>query len=100
MGVIDVRITFSNGQFTVSPDPVTLAKSKGETIKWHNDTNQSVTINFTDGTPFPAERNPYPVSAGKQADSGNITVDAVTKWAYTVTAASGAMMDPQVIIER
>lgn len=100
MGVIDVRITFSNGQFKVSLDPVTLAKSKGETISWHNDTTQSLTINFNDGSPFPAERNPYQVTAGKQTQSGNITVEPGTKWAYTITASSGAMMDPQVIIER
>lgn len=100
MGVIDVRITFSNGQFTPSKDPVTLGKSKGETILWHNDTAESLTIEFADGSPFPADRNPYHVPAGKQVPSGNITVQEGTKWSYNISAASGAMTDPQVIIER
>lgn len=100
MGVIDVRITFSNGQFTPSQDPVTLHKTNGETIKWQNDTSESLTITFTDGSPFPADRNPYQVAAGKQVNSGNITAQEGTEWAYSITAPSGAMTDPQVIIER
>lgn len=100
MGVIDVHITFRNGQFTPSQDPVTLHKANGETIKWVNDTDETLTITFAGGSPFPAERNPYQVGPHKQVDSGNITVEAVTKWAYNISTASGAMTDPQVIIER
>lgn len=100
MGVVDVRITFSHGQFTPSKDPVTLAKSKGETITWYNDTSESLTIEFADGSPFPADRNPYHVAAGKQVQSGNISVQESTTWKYNIAAPSGAMTDPQVIIER
>jgi len=99
MAVIDVRITSVNGKFVPSQDPVTLSKGNGDTIKWHNDTPQEITINFADGTPFPGDRNPYRIGPGKQQDSGNIQASAGTNWAYLIIAASGAVMDPEVIIK-
>jgi hypothetical protein len=100
MSVIEVRITASNGQFTPSKDPVTLSKSRGETIKWYNDTPENITIQFSKGTPFPDSHHPYSIGAGKHKDSGGIQVKEGTNWAYMIIAESGAMADPQVIIER
>lgn len=100
MSVIDVHITSTNGQFKPSLDPVTLSKNKGQTIKWHNDTAENLTINFTNGTPFPGNRQPYRLDAGRQVDSGPIEVQENTNWSYDIVAASGAIADPQVIIER
>ncbi len=100
MSVVDVRITMVNGALVASPDVVQLSRSNGDTIKWHNDTTEGIQVNFTAGSPFPADRNPYPIAAGKQANSGNITVGEGTSWSYDITASSGMMADPQVIIER
>jgi hypothetical protein len=100
MAVVDVRITMVNGQFVTSPDSVTLSKGRGDTIKWFNDTVERIQVRFADGSPFPAERNPYDITAGKHVDSGSIHVAENTSWSYVIIAASGAMADPQVIIER
>ncbi|HET8668457.1 MAG TPA: hypothetical protein VFM10_10790 [Terriglobales bacterium] len=100
MAVIEVRINYTNGQFVPSQDPITLSKSKGETIKWYNETAERLTLEFANGTPFPPSRNPYTVDPDKQVDSGNIQVQEGTEFSYTIKAASGAMVDPQVIIER
>ncbi len=100
MAVVDVRIAMVDGQFVPSQEVVPLSKSKGDTIMWHNDTVESIEIKFQDGSPFPAERNPYDVGAGKQVNSGDVKAVEGTQWSYTITAASGAMADPQVIIER
>ncbi len=98
MAVIEVSITFKNGQFTPSQDPVRLSKSNGDVINWHNDTNEDITISFDNGTPFPGNQNPYSINAGRQKSSGNIQAQANTDWTYSIQAASGAMADPQVII--
>ncbi len=99
MAVTDVSITLKNGQFTPSKDPVPLSKGNGDTIKWHNDTNQNISISFDSGSPFPGNLNPYRIDAGQQKNSGNIQVQAGTSWDYSIRAASGAVADPQVIIQ-
>lgn len=98
MSVIDVRIAMVNGGFVSSPDVAKLSKSKGETIKWHNDTTEAIRLDFNGRSPFAAGR--YDLAAGKQANSGAVTANDGTSWFYTITAASGAMADPQVIIEK
>lgn len=100
MAVVDVRISKVNGVFVPSVDVVKLSKSNGDTISWHNETVEPVQIAFADGSPFPADRNPYEIAAGKQVSSGNVQAAVGTDWSYTISAASGAMADPQVIIER
>lgn len=100
MSVIDVTITLSGGIPQAAPDPVTLSKKNGNTIKWHNQTGEGITITFDDGSPFPGDRNPYSIDAGKQKDSGNISVGPRPQpWKYTITTASGKVNDPQVIIQ-
>jgi hypothetical protein len=100
MGVVEVRISLVGGQLVASKESVTLSKGRGETIKWHNDTAETIQIKFVNGSPFPPKRNPYTIAAGKPQDSGSIHASESTTWFYTICAASGAMADPQVIIER
>lgn len=100
MAVVDVHIALVDGKFVPSQEVVRLSKSKGETIKWNNDTAESIRISFSEGSPFPPEWNPYDIAPNKQVNSGDIKVNEGTGWSYTITAASGAMADPQVIIER
>lgn len=100
MGVIDVRISLIGGELKPSVDPVILSKGNGETIKWHNDTAQDVTVKFSFGTPFPPGRDPYTIRAGKSTDSGSIQVDADTQWQYDLVTSTGQVADPQVIIHR
>ncbi len=98
MSVVDVHISMVNGQFVPSQDVVRLSKSKGETIKWYNDTTEAIQIEFNGGSPFPT--GSFDISAGKQTGSGAVKANEGTSWSYTITAASGAMADPQVIIEK
>lgn len=100
MSVIDVTIAMSGNIPVASPDPVRLSKKNGNTVKWNNSLNEAITIKFDNGSPFPADRNPYSIDAGKSKDSGNITVADGTTWKYTITTASGKVNDPEVIIER
>lgn len=100
MAVVEVRISMVNGQLAASPDSVTLSKARGETINWHNDTTETIQLSFVSGSPFPPSRNPYTIPAGKPENSGSIQVNENTNWSYTMSAASGVMADPQVIIQR
>jgi hypothetical protein len=100
MAVVDVRIAMVGGTFVPSQESVKLSKSKGDTIRWYNDTAEQIRLSFTGGVPFAADHHPYEIGAGKQVNSGHIQAAEETTWFYTITAASGAMADPQVIIER
>jgi len=100
VAVVEVSITFKDGQYIASQDPVVLSKTKGDTIQWQNETKEKIRITFVDGTPFPGSRNPYEINPGRQVNSGNIEVEEGTNWAYAIVAESGAMADPQVIIQR
>jgi hypothetical protein len=95
---IEVRITKDATKFVPSQDPVTLSKSNGHVVQWHNDTNEQITIKFGAGTPFPSHMNPYIVSPGKFQQSGLIEGTA-GKWKYNIEGASGTITDPDVVIE-
>jgi len=97
--IIDVHITLSNGQLVASQDAATLSIGSGHILRWYNDTNEGIVIIFTNGTPFPADLNPYSICAGQYRSSGPIAVAAGTAWSYNVIADSGAVLDPEVIIQ-
>jgi hypothetical protein len=97
--IIDVHVTLSNGQLVVSQDTATLSIGSGHVIRWYNDTNEGIVITFTNGTPFSEDLNPYSICAGQYKSSGPIAVAAGTAWSYDITAASGAVIDPEVIIQ-
>ena len=95
---IEVRITKDAGKFVPSQDPVTLSKSHGDVVQWQNDTGEQITIKFGAGTPFPGRMNPYTISPGSFQQSGLIE-GAAGKWKYNIEGASGAITDPDVVIE-
>jgi hypothetical protein len=96
MSDIAVHITKNPNQFVATDDPVTLSKSQGHCIQWHNDTQENITITFNSGTPFPGTN--YPIPAGGTGHSGAIK-GATGTWKYNIEGASGTITDPVVIIQ-
>lgn len=94
-----VSITFDGTTFNASPDSVVLSKGHGHVMEWHNDTDKKISITFPNGTPF-AKPQPYVIEPKEKDNPGPIKVDpSKTPFAYTISAASVAPADPEVIIQ-
>lgn len=100
MSAKDVDITLNNGTLQANPESVSLSKSQGHSVLWHNNTGKDVLIKFDTDTPFDRHVHPYHIGAGQKKPSGNIVADAGTTWSYTISFEGGPAMDPQVIIDR
>ncbi len=96
MSVLDVHVTYNGGKFVCVPDPAPISKSHGQTIKWHNDYTEKITISFGTTSPFPQHLNPYSVDTGKTSNSGSIIAEANTSWKYSISSPNGGVTDPQV----